>query len=90
MLNPIEHSIFIAISFWVPKYVYTNSVLLFFFFPLRVSFPSSPIEHKKRLIVRHSICRYTHLESALPFVLVASGFLEPDSFSPFLVISFCA
>jgi hypothetical protein len=90
MLNLIEYSIFIAISFWVLEYVYTKSVLPLFFFPLRVSFPSSPIEHKKRLTARHSIYRYAHLKSALPFVLAALGFLKLHSFSPFLIISFCA
>jgi hypothetical protein len=87
MLNLIKHSIFISISLWVLEYVDAVSVLPFFFFPSAVSFPSSPMKDEKGLATRHSVCRYAHLECALPFVLAASGLLKLHGFSSFFVIS---
>jgi hypothetical protein len=87
MLNLIKHSIFVSISIWILEYVNAISVLPYFVFPSIVSFLNSLIKDKKGLATRHTICRYTHLEYALLFVLTALRLFELHSLSSFFVIS---
>jgi hypothetical protein len=86
MLNPKKHSILIAICLWIPQNINAISVLPFFVFSLNISFYSFT-KDKEELATRHLICRYTHLECALSFVLSALKLLKLHSFSSFFLIS---